>query len=224
MAAAASASSVSRPIGRPRRLDPESERAQILRAAIVVMRRTGYAEANLTEILSEAGLSTGSFYRHFDSKDDLLLDMYREDARRAAERISERVQRSSSSEQGLREWIDEVLSFGYDTRKSERVAVLGSQAARRATGYDRAQQEASDLLVAPLVEVLARGKADGSFPAADPEHDARTIYSMTFALVERKMAGASSLSQARASGHVLRFCLPALCRQSDQAGSNLGTA
>lgn len=221
---AAGVSNASRPIGRPRRLDPEAERAQILHAASVVMRRTGWARANLTEILSVAGLSTGSFYRHFESKDHLLLDMYRENAQRAAERIDERVRRASSCFEGVREWIDEVLSFGYDPAKSRRVAVLGSQAARQAEGYAVAQAESGDLLVAPLVRVLETGKANGSFPSADPDNDARAVYAMTFALVDHAVAGRAVLSRDGALAQVLRFCLPALQGAPTQTGVKRGTA
>ena len=200
---------VPRPIGRPRRFDPEDERSQILEAALVVMRRTGYAEANLTEILAECGLSTGSFYRHFASKDDLLLHLFHQDAERAAERLSLRVERSGSSVDGVREWIDEVLSFGYDVRKRERVAVMGSQAARRAAGYDEAQRAARDLTVLPLVGLLERGSREGVLTSADPYDDARMIYAMAFAVVAWKVAGECRLSRAEALTYVLRFCGPA---------------
>jgi len=199
-----------RPIGRPRRFDPEDERSQILDAALVVMRRTGYAEANLTEILAECGLSTGSFYRHFASKDDLLLHMFHQDAERAAERLSLRVAQSASSVEGVSEWIDEVLSFAWDARKRERVAVMGSQAARRATGYDEAQRAARDLTVRPLVELLERGSRDGTLTSTDPYDDARMIYSMAFGLVAWKVAGECRLSRSQALAYILRFCGPAL--------------
>jgi AcrR family transcriptional regulator len=215
----AAVSSASRPIGRPRRLDPEAERAQILRAANVVMRRTGFAKANLAEILSVAGLSTGSFYRHFSSKDHLLLEMYRENAAQAAERIDQRVRRSDSCIEGLREWIDEVLSFGYDPAKSRRVALMGSQAARQAEGYTFARHEGSDLLVAPLVRVIEMGKKGGLFPGADPVNDARAVYAMTFALVDRAVAGRAVLDRDEALDQVLRFCLPALQGHAAQAGA-----
>jgi AcrR family transcriptional regulator len=204
-----------RPIGRPRRFDPEYERSEILRAALEVMRRAGFAEANLTEILAECGLSTRSFYRHFASKDDLLLQLYRRDAVRAAERLSARVDRSSSGAEGLREWIDEVLSFGYDPRKRERVAVMGSQAARRAVGYSDAQEESVDLTILPLVAALRRGNEDGTLSSADPEEDARIVYSMAFGIVNRRMAGSSRFTRPDALRHLMRFVGPALALGDD---------
>jgi AcrR family transcriptional regulator len=199
-----------RPIGRPRRFDPEYEHSEILRAALAVMRRAGFADANLTEILAECGLSTRSFYRHFASKDDLLLQLYRRDAERAAERLTARVDRSSSGAMGLREWIDEVLSFGYDPRKRERVAVMGSQAARRAAGYEAAQEESLELTILPLVCAVRRGNEDGTLHSQDPVEDARIVYSLAFGLVNRRIAGHTRFTRAEALQHIMRFCGPAL--------------
>ena len=174
------------------------------------MRRTGYAEANLTEILAQCGLSTGSFYRHFASKDDLLLHMYHQDTERAAERLRMRVAGSASSTDGISEWIDEVLSFGWDARKRERVAVMGSRAAQRAAGYEEAQRESRDLIVRPLAELLERGARVGTLTSTDPDEDARMVYAMAFSLVAQKVAGECRLSRTQALAHMLRFCGPAL--------------
>ena len=58
--------------GRPRRYEAADEIEMIVHAALAVMERNGYQDAAVAEILSEAGLSTRSFYRHFQSKDELL--------------------------------------------------------------------------------------------------------------------------------------------------------
>ena len=212
-----------KPVGRPRRLPPDVERARILEAALTVMQRSGFADASVSEILSESGLSTGSFYRHFDSKDDLLLEMYHRDAGRAAELLSARVERVATPLEGVRAWVDEILGYGYSTRKRQRVAVMGSPVAQRAAGYREARQEACDLLVAPLQAVLAEGGRDGTFPSVDPENDARTICSMAFGIVEQIIAGVCRLSREQAVAHLMRFCDGAL-GVSGAGGANRGTA
>ena len=55
--------------GRPRRFESEDELRILLDAALAVMERNGYVDANVAEILREANLSTRSFYRHFESED-----------------------------------------------------------------------------------------------------------------------------------------------------------
>ena len=195
--------------GRPRRFDPEIETRMLFDAALAVMRRNGFEGASVAEILSEAGLSTRSFYRSFDSKDDLLRAMYRRNAQGAAERLAARVARASSPRDGLEAWIDSYLGFTYDAPKAERVAVLGSWGARQVEGYQVVEREAFDLLIAPLVEVLERGLDSGAFPLARPHRDALTINAIVHDMMHAA-SGARRLPREEALEHCLRFCLPAL--------------
>ena len=70
--------------GRPRRFESEDELRILLDAAMEVMGRNGYVDASVADILREANLSTRSFYRHFESKDQLLCALYRHEAENAA--------------------------------------------------------------------------------------------------------------------------------------------
>lgn len=53
-------------------------RARLIRAAIAIAARDGLAAATTAAIAAEAGVAEGTLYRHFDSKDDLLIAAYRE--------------------------------------------------------------------------------------------------------------------------------------------------
>ncbi len=50
-------------------------RQQILAAARVVFERKGVAEASMNDVSTQAGLSVGSIYVHFRSKEDVLLQL-----------------------------------------------------------------------------------------------------------------------------------------------------
>lgn len=47
-------------------------RARIFRAAKRILQKSGYEELSIKNICEEAGVSNGSFYHHFKTKDDLL--------------------------------------------------------------------------------------------------------------------------------------------------------
>ena len=79
--------------GRPRRYESEDELRILLDAAFVVMERNGYVDAAVADILCEAELSTRSFYRHFESKDQLLCALFRREAEAAAARLEAKVAR-----------------------------------------------------------------------------------------------------------------------------------
>ena len=95
------------------------ERERLYRAGWVVLRRNGYANAGITDILGEAKLGTRAFYRHFDSKDELLVAMFSENAAATASRLAERVDTAGTALDRLHAWIDEILALGDDPRHSE---------------------------------------------------------------------------------------------------------
>jgi AcrR family transcriptional regulator len=203
---------VVQPAGRPRRFDPKTEVQMIVDATKVLLQRNDYEDVSVGAILTEAGLSTRSFYRHYASKDELLITLYAENAGRAAQRLTARVASAETSREGLEHWVDELLSFAFDPRKARRVAIFDAPSARRAVGYGDAQIAAHKLLIDPLREVLERGLRDGSFPSATPERDARSIYALVWDVIRWQ----PPVLATEAFAHIMRFALPGLI--ADPAG------
>ena len=199
--------------GRPRRFEAEDELRLLLDAALAVMERNGYVDAAVADILREADLSTRSFYRHFESKDQLLCALYRREAEAAAVRLHAKVEAAPSPRAALDAWIDEILSFGHHRTKAARVAVLGSPGAMRAEGYAEETRHAAKLLMAPLEALLAAGAADGSFPLADPTADAPLVQSVAWAAAGLNPTR-DKLPRAEASRQVRSFCERALGRDA----------
>jgi AcrR family transcriptional regulator len=192
--------------GRPRRFESEDELRILLDAALVVMERNGYVDAGVAEILAEANLSTRSFYRHFESKDQLLCALYRREAYAAAARLCAKVEAAGTPRAALEAWIDEILSLGHDRAKAARLKVLSSRGAMKADGYAEETRHAAQLLMAPLERLLAAGRVDGSFPLAEPDADAALIQAVVWS-----SAGLSpAVSRADAARHVRSFCERAL--------------
>jgi len=52
---------------------PQSSREKLLDAAMHVIRAKGYAAATVDEVCNKAGVTKGSFFHHFKSKDELAL-------------------------------------------------------------------------------------------------------------------------------------------------------
>ena len=200
------------------RADPVTERQTILDAALRVMRRNGYDECQITDILAEASLSTRAFYRHFDTKDDVLLAIFRDNAEETSRRLAARVNAAATPVEQLRAWIEEILSLGYDRRRASRVRVLASGAARRTAGYAEERAQANAALCAPLRAVLEAGRASGAFPECVPADDAPTIHAIAWRLVSEALSGAPTMDEESARDHVLRFSLPAVGIRGRGAG------
>jgi AcrR family transcriptional regulator len=195
----------------PARLTPESqaERSQLMDAALKVMRRNGFQGVSVQDILDHAGLSTRAFYRQFQSKDDLLLAMFRTASDPDVEQVAKRVEEAPTEVEAVRVWIDEMLAIAYDRRRIQRL-VMFNAVARQAVGYDAEEAALQDRLVSPLLQAIRRGSADGSFPDTDPFPDAYSIFDLVWSVAGPPARARRAMDRDRARSHVLRFCLPAL--------------
>ncbi len=54
-----------------------STREQLLRAARELIEEDGYGPASVVAITTRAGLAAGTLYRHFRSKEELFIELFR---------------------------------------------------------------------------------------------------------------------------------------------------
>jgi len=187
----------------------EAEARSLIEAALAVLRRQGAAGLTVAEVLAEAGLSTRAFYRHFASKDELLLALFDADNEVVRDRVDAAIDSASDPHTALVAWIDQQLALAYAPRRSRRTQVLWAEGRRLQLEFPAEFERIFAAVLAPLERLLEAGRANGAFPTTDPARDARAIHAVTWDLVEARLAGdPTDLAAARAQ--VLRFCLPAL--------------
>jgi AcrR family transcriptional regulator len=199
--------------GRPRLLDPVTERKLILDATITVLGRTSFDRATLDEILAEAGVGTRAFYRNFTSKSEVLDALRDEQERRLATRLDDIAASSGSPRAALEACVDDLLAIAYDPRRAARATMLGHQGMVDVAVSRAARRARLRTLAPPLARVLAAGAASGDFPLTDPERDARTIWILIFSVIEDARCGEEMPPLEEVRAHVLRFALGALGAQ-----------
>jgi AcrR family transcriptional regulator len=165
------------------------EERQITRAAYRVIGASPSGATSVADILAEAGLSTRAFYRHFRSKDDLILAMYRRDQERLTAELSAVVAAAPGPREALTAWVDHVLAVAYDPKRAAHSHVLSSPEVRNVRGFRATQQEGQLGMRAILTEVLRAGQRDGTFPRVRPAEDARALQSVVGGLVDARIHG-----------------------------------
>ncbi|MCA1169837.1 TetR/AcrR family transcriptional regulator [Rothia kristinae] len=152
----------------------DARRRQILDAAVACFRRRGFTGTSMAEIIRESGLSAGSIYSHFSSKDEILQAT----AERTLQRAERILAEAASAEQAVtprgiartvpRDVVDRDLMRMFLQLWSE--AVLDPRIAQLARGNLR---RVRDLMAGALLpwarrqgdagpaEELARRRADG---------------------------------------------------------------
>src|SRR5262245_23908149 len=111
------------PQGRRGRFDDATERTLLMDAALRVMERNGYAAMSVTDILSEARLSTRSYYRHFESKEAMFRALLDREVERLAEMLRSAVAAASGPVAAVEAWIEAYLDTFYDPTRAVRSAL-----------------------------------------------------------------------------------------------------
>ena len=196
--------------GRPRRFDSEIEAQLILDAGLAVIRRNGYADATVSEILEEAAISSRAFYRHFPSKDALLMALVSRDAELVVDQLDRAADGAPTATEAIYVWLDGYLEIFFEPRRAARAALMSSEAARRAEGYDELIARVQDRLSLPLARALRQGNDSGELSSPDPEFDAYVILALCGAATGATALSKTASDLAQARSLVLRFIEPAI--------------
>jgi len=188
----------------------------ILHAASALIAEKGSAEVTLQDILDATGLGTRSFYRHFETKDDLLRVLYRTEVEALAERLEACTAAAPTPRAAVEAWLEEFVEHMYRPRTSERQALFSTGLARTGAPDEASLEWARQRLAVPLVAALEAGRRDGSLPAARPEQDAHAIRAVAMEVTRWRESDARRTPRQDVS-YLLTFCLPALGGRHDDS-------
>lgn len=189
-------------------------RGEILAAASTILWEQGIGKFSVGAVLERAALSTRAFYRHFESRDDLVAALFLEMARAEERRLRRRMAAADTELDAVAAWIDGRLDLAFDTNKSDlRRLSLEAQSQSPALVAPAYAE-----MLKPLVDVLQRGLRDGVFHLVDPMTDAQFIHGVVWAGINEQWAtGACDREDLRE--RMLRFCLGGLgVREPIQGG------
>ncbi len=85
----------------------DATRARIIATASRLFRRDGIAAIGVAPLMKAVGLTHGTFYTHFQSKDDLVREMLADIGRRRLEAIGATLAQQDGIEQFLRAYLSE---------------------------------------------------------------------------------------------------------------------
>lgn len=181
------------PTARSKRADARRNKETLLDAAASVFVTSG-VEAPVRDIAAKAGVGVGTIYRHFPTRADLIIAVYRHQVEACAEAGPALLESSETPYAALTQWIDLFVDFlvtkhglaavlqsdnsGFDTLHSyflDRLQPVGTQLldAAAAAGEIRPGLEAYELM---------RGVGNLCIGADhDPRYDARRLVALLIA-------------------------------------------
>ena len=94
----------------PRRADARRNQETLLDAAAAIFVKSG-VDAPVRDIAAKAGVGTGTIYRHFPTRADLIIAVYRYQVDALAEAGSTLLAASSTPYAALGRWINQFVDF-----------------------------------------------------------------------------------------------------------------
>ncbi|WP_324789548.1 TetR/AcrR family transcriptional regulator [Streptomyces sp. H51] len=180
-----------------RRADARRNKETLLDAAAAVFVASG-VEAPVRDIAAEAGVGLGTIYRHFPTRADLIIAVYRHQVEACAEAGPALLASCATPYDALREWIDRFVEFL--VTKHGLAAVLQSDdagfEALHAYFLDRLVPVCARLLdaaadageISPGMDAFAFMRGVGNLcigAESDPRYDARRLVGVLVAGLRR---------------------------------------
>jgi len=162
-----------------RRLDPKTRKDELLDAAGQLFLKNGYRDTSVNSIVESIGVSKGTFYYYFDSKEDVLDGLVERLSEPIYEEIDEIVSRDSSTaieklndifaaSRGIKlDRIDEVLRILKLIYRPENLRLL-----------DRIETSTLDEIAPKIARVVRQGVGEGKLKTRYPQEVSRLIFSM----------------------------------------------
>jgi AcrR family transcriptional regulator len=178
---------------RSKRADARRNEKTLLDAATAVFVESG-VEAPVRDVAARAGVGVGTVYRHFPTRADLVVAVYRHQVEACAEAGPELLATSETPYAALRQWINLFVDFL--VTKHGLAAVLQSDNA----GFDTLHAYFLDRLVPVCAQLLDAASASGEIRTdlaaialmrgvgnlcigadSDPRYDARRLVELLIA-------------------------------------------
>jgi TetR/AcrR family transcriptional repressor of nem operon len=180
------------------KVETAETRRRIVDVAARQFRLNGIQATGLNDLMAEAGLTRGGFYRHFESKDQLVAEA----CARSFESMIASLENAASASDGegtgsFQAIVDRYVSDDHRDNRAARcpLAAMGSELARADEGTRAAASEGMDDLVEVVTKWLGRSQPDAT--------QSRAVFAVA------AMVGAVTMSRIivdpNASSRVLQF-------------------
>ncbi|MBL7491432.1 TetR/AcrR family transcriptional regulator [Frankia sp. AgB1.9] len=164
-----------------RRYEDELER--LLDATFQVMRDRDTANPSVTDILATSGLSTTAFYRHFPTKDDLLITLLERAHTRTKRHLEERLGAELDPRARVGEWVRAMFDMlrTDDLVTANRPFLLAHP--RLLERFPAEIGAGFDALTEPLADAIADARRAASLSTESAADDARLAMHHVFGIL-----------------------------------------
>lgn len=168
------------------------ERRRLLTAAKEVLQRSGWWGFKVESVLRQAGLSTRSFYRHFEKKSDLLLALLEFELGGAAIALRRVTAAADTPSDKVHAYVAATIDMAYRADLAKPSSLFASHWRELLPEYHQAIDRCTQRMIDPLVEAIREGATRGEFQSEDPVADGRAIFYLVASMTADQAAAGGS--------------------------------
>jgi TetR/AcrR family transcriptional regulator len=182
----------------------------LVEAARTLMWDTGAPVFTVTQVVAAAGTSLKSFYRCFASKDELLVALFEDDARRGATALAAAVAAHDDPVDRVRSAVEGLFRFiTVDGRLPYAAALV-----REHLRLSESRPEQLRAVLEPFVEIfrveLDGARRSGAMRVDDPGRTARTLFHLVVSHLHALICHQIDESPTAVADDLWAFCAAAL--------------
>ena len=193
---------------------------KIVDAAYELLEEEGLEGLTIRAVLNKTGLSRRAFYERFEGKDDLVLAVFEQTIRAAANRFSAQAEALADPLERLKLLVNFIvlgksMLVGGTEHSGRRGAALSREHLRLAEARPNDLQAALAPLIDVISQLLANGMAAGVIRRADSRRLATLVYNLVSTTVHTELLAAEAaqsgrLPPAQLADEVWEFCRRAI--------------
>lgn len=164
--------------------DPKGTRERLVRAALELFTTEGYHASTTPLIAARAGIAEGTIYRHFESKEQLLNEIYRAAVRLLAATVTE-----SAATRECRERLDRIASIWQEIARANPPLIKLVFSTDTEGLLDTQSRNVFAKMVEELETVMAAGKSVGQVRAGSARIWAHVWLRLVVLVLERTASG-----------------------------------
>ncbi len=183
---------------------------RLVEAARALVWDAGGPAFTVAQVVAGAGTSLKSFYRCFSGKDDLLVALFADDARRGARRLASMVGEEHDPLGRLRVAVAGLFRFlSVDGRLPYAAALVGEHL-RLAQSHPEQLRDVLSPFVAVFEQAVAGAQAAGAVRGGDARRDARTLFHLVLSHLHALICHQIDEPPAAVADDLWAFCAAAL--------------
>jgi AcrR family transcriptional regulator len=144
-----------------------ASRDALVRTAARIFREKGYTGVGVDELSQQAGVTSGSFYKHFGSKSDAFLEVIKAGADRVAKRVRSLKARGSSGPGG---WVNDFATI-HSSKEHLRSVGMGCNLPTLSVEVARADNNAKKAFEESITEAIKEMASDKPFAGKSDAED-----------------------------------------------------